>query len=401
MAEYLKKYASLLGEIKTRIGQAQTRAVFSANREMLALYWDIGRMITERQKREGWGAAVIPRLSRDLRSGFPNLKGFSERNIDRMIQFYREYPYLQAATDIRANDGTDFRKSTISPSAMAKLHHADNKDLDRNGVISQIPSAIFSGSLTANENDMVESLVPQLVAQLPWTHNTILIQSVKELPIRIWYMQQTIMQGWSCDTLQLMIKSQAHFLQAGALTNFEASLPAPQSDLARQTLKDPYIFDFLTLDTPFREKELEAGLLQHLERFLLELGKGFSFVGRQYTLTLGEDEFHIDLLFYHLALRCFIVIDLKVGPFKPDFAGKMNFYLNVVDDQLKHDTDNPSIGLILCRDRRKLVAEYALRGMVNPIGISEYGLTRALPENLASALPTIEEIEGAVGDGDE
>jgi predicted nuclease of restriction endonuclease-like (RecB) superfamily len=238
------------------------------------------------------------------------------------------------------------------------------------------------------------------IFKLPWAHNILLLEKVESLDERLWYMQQTLMQGWSFNTLQLMIKSQAHLRQAGAVTNFDASLPAPQSDLARQTLKDPYLFDFLTLETPFREKELEAGLLQNLERFLLELGKGFSFVGRQYTLTVGEDDFHIDLFFYHLDLRCFIVIDLKVGPFKPDYAGKMNFYLNVVDDQLKHDSDNPSIGLILCRDRKKLVAEYALRGMVNPIGISEYGLTRALPENLASALPTIEEIEGAIGDGD-
>ncbi len=210
-------------------------------------------------------------------------------------------------------------------------------------------------------------------------------------------MTHIIDQGWSYSVLKQMIKNSAHLRQGKAVTNFEASLPPTQSDLALQTLKDPYIFDFLTLDTTFREKELEAGLIRHLQRFLLELGKGFSFVGRQVPLTVGEDEFHIDLLFYHLRLRCFVVIELKAGPFKPDHEGKMNFYLNVVDDQLKHDTDSPSIGLILCKDRKKLIAEYALRGIQKPIGISEYELTRALPEDLKSSLPTIEEIEQTLG----
>jgi len=345
MAEDLKKYASLLGEIKSRIGQAQTRAVFSANREMLALYWDIGRMITERQKREGWGRAVIPRLSRDLRNELPGLRGFSERNIDHMLRFYREYPSLFIDSD-RSVDRQDSPViDPISQTPSAKLHHVEKKGLNASCAILQSPIAKSNEARISRIIDTKYRITPPLVAKLPWSHNILLIQSVKDIEARVWYMQQTILQGWSCNTLQLMIKSQAHLRQAGAVTNFEASLPAPQSDLSRQTLKDPCIFDFLTLDTPFREKELEAGLLQHLERFLLELGKGFF--------------------------------------------------------QLKHDTDNPSIGLILCRDRKKLVAEYALRGMVNPIGISEYGLTRALPENLASALPTIEEIEGAVGDGDE
>jgi len=194
-----------------------------------------------------------------------------------------------------------------------------------------------------------------------------------------------------------MIKSNAHERQGVAIDNFDACLPAPHSELAKGTLKDPYIFDFLTLDKPFRERELEAGLVRHIERFLLELGQGFSFVGRQYHLDIGEKDFYIDLLFYHLKLRCFVVIDLKKGEFKPDYAGKINFYCNVVDDMLKHETDNPTIGLILCQDKNKVLAEYALRGMNKPIGISEYELTRALPEELKSSLPTIEEIEAELG----
>jgi len=190
-----------------------------------------------------------------------------------------------------------------------------------------------------------------------------------------------------------MIKSNAHKRQGAAVTNFDTQLPQPQAQLAQDTLKDPYIFDFLTLDKPFRERELEAGLVEHLERFLLELGAGFAFVGRQVHLDVAEEDFYVDLLFYHLRIRSFVVVDLKIGPFKPEYAGKINFYCNVVDDQYRHETDNPTIGLILCQDKRRILAEYALRGMNKPIGISEYELTRALPEELKSALPSIEEIE--------
>jgi predicted nuclease of restriction endonuclease-like (RecB) superfamily len=406
----LTQYASLLGEIKNCIGQAQTRATISVNREMLALYWEIGRLITERQQDEGWGAGVLRKLAQDLKNELPGVKGFSHRNLKLMTQFYREYPYLSeiGQTVFAQLNGDPTATEQISQTPFAKIQNTNKKELSSMDAIAQTPSAQFNENraigeikqrTTASSNvvDKIHPIVQQLVALLTWSHNVILIQSVKDLDTRLWYMQQTIEQGWSYSVLRQMIKSEAHLRQAKAFTNFEASLPAPQSDLAVQTLKDPYIFDFLTLDTSFRERELEAGLLRYLERFLLELGKGFSFVGRQYQLTVGEDEFYLDLLFYHLKLRCFVVIDLKVGPFKPDYAGKMNFYLNVVDDQLRHDTDNPTIGLILCQDKKKIIAEYALRGMKKPIGISEYELTRALPESLASALPTIEEIEGSLG----
>ena len=219
--------------------------------------------------------------------------------------------------------------------------------------------------------------------------------------MRHWYMQETLNQGWSREFLELMIKSGAHERQGKATVNFEDQLPEPQSDLAQQTLKDPYVFDFMTIDSPFRERELETGLVKHLERFMLELGVGFAFVGRQYHISIGEDDFYLDLLFYHLKLRCFVVIDLKVGAFKPDYAGKMNFYLNVVDDVLRNEHDNPSIGLILCQDKKKVLAEYALRGVDKPIGVSEYELTRALPDTLKSALPTIEDIETKLSQTDE
>jgi predicted nuclease of restriction endonuclease-like (RecB) superfamily len=228
---------------------------------------------------------------------------------------------------------------------------------------------------------------------LPWAHNIILIQKVKDLPTRLWYAQQAFEYGWSRDILSLQIQSQAHERQGKAITNFQRTLPPPQSDLASQLLKDPYLFDFLTLEKPFRERELETGLLRHLQDFLVELGTGFAFVGRQVHMEIGDDDFYIDILFYHLRLRCFVVIDLKVGPFKAEYAGKMNFYLNAVDDRMKHASDMPAIGLILCEDKNKIVAEYALRGMDKAIGVSAYQLTRALPKKLQSALPSIAMLE--------
>ncbi len=347
-------FPTLLKEIKARIRQAQTRAVLAVNAELVRLYWDIGRLIHERQARDGWGAAVIPRLARELRNDLPEQKGFSERNMKLMVQFAREYPEA-------------FRPmSEKGQPPVAQLLAAPN---------GQLP-----------------------VAQIPWAHNVLLMQRITEKADRLWYMQQTFANGWSRNVLLSMIRSEAHRRQGKAITNFSRLLPPPQSDLASQTLKDPYIFDFLTLEEPFHERELEVNLLHQLERFLLELGQGFAFVGRQLHLDIGEIDFYIDLLFYHLKLRCFVVIDLKRGEFKPEYAGKMNFYLGVVDDKFRHADDRPSIGLILCQDRNHIIAEYALRGVNKPIGISEYELTRALPPSLRSALPTVEEIEAELSD---
>jgi predicted nuclease of restriction endonuclease-like (RecB) superfamily len=219
------------------------------------------------------------------------------------------------------------------------------------------------------------------------------MEKVKDLTIRRWYMEQSLANGWSRNVLALQIDARTHARHGKVVSNFAALLPAPQSDLAQQALKDPYIFDFLTLAEPFRERKLETELVRHLEKFLLELGQGFAFVGRQYRLDVGDEDFYIDLLFYHLRLRAFVVIDLKKGKFKPEYAGKLNFYCNVVNDRLKHPTDAPTIGLILCQTRDRLLAEYSFAGIDKPIGISTYELTRALPAQLRSALPTVEEIE--------
>jgi len=368
MSSDLAFYSSLLTEIKSRVRHAQTRAVLSANTEMIVMYWDIGQMIHQRQQMEGWGTGIIPRLAADLKNELPEVKGFSERNIGYMIRFAREY-------------GT----FSILQQPVAKSGRADNKMETMPQTVTQVPGT----------NDI--AIGRQLVEQIPWGHNILLIEKVKDLPTRLWYMHQVIEQGWSRETLAVMIKGKAHDRQGQAVSNFASRLPAPQSELARQLLKDPYLFDFLTLEEPFHERELETGLVRHLEKFLLELGSGFAFVGRQYHLEVSNRDFYIDLLFYHLKLRCFIVVELKKGDFKPEYAGKMNFYCSVVDDQLKNETDQSTIGLILCQTKDRLLAEYALRDINKPIGISDYELTRALPENLKSSLPTVEEIEAELG----
>jgi predicted nuclease of restriction endonuclease-like (RecB) superfamily len=328
------------------------RAVFAVNAELIRLYWQVGLALHERQAEAGWGAAVIPRLARDLANELPEVKGFSERNIRLMLQFYRAYPALLGPT----------------------------------GEFVQPPVAQMPGEAGG-------PLLQPLVAQLPWAHNVLLLQAVKDVAVRAWYASQALFEGWSRNVLKAQIEARAHLRQGALVNNFANRLPAPQSELVQQSLKDPYIFDFLTLAPTFHERELETGLVAHLEKFLLELGQGFAFVGRQHLLAVGENEFYIDLLFYHLKLRAFVVIELKRGDFKPEYAGKLNFYCNVVDDTLRHPQDAPTIGLMLCQGKDKVLAEYALRGIDKPIGIASYELTRSLPATLQSVLPSIEALE--------
>ena len=326
-----KDYAEFLQLLKERVRNAQVKAALSVNRELVLLYWKIGREILERQKTQGWGAKVIERLSKDLRSEFPEMKGFSLRNIK----------YMRALAESYAD----------------------------------------------------EEFVQQVVAQIPWGHNVRILDYLKTSEEREFYVRQTIENGWSRNVLVLQIESKLYERQGKAITNFEMTLTNPQSDLAQSLLKDPYNFDFLMLGTEALERDLENELLLNLRKFLLELGVGFAFVGNQYHLEVGGQDYYIDLLFYHLQLRCFVVIDLKMGEFKPEFAGKMNFYLSAVDDLLRHEQDTPSIGLILCKEKNRFIAEYAIRDMQKPIGVSDFQLTNALPANLEGNLPTIEEIE--------
>lgn len=353
-------YTGLLADIKQRVRHAQTRAVLAVNAELIRLYWEIGALIDTRQQKEGWGAGVIPRLALDLHNELPEEKGFSERNIKQMLAFYREYPHLE------------FVQQTVA----------------------QI-------EVSPKVQQLVALFPADLILSVPWGHHGTLMARVKDYATRQWYMQATINNGWSRNILVMQIETAAHHRQGRATTNFAKRLPPPDSDLVQQTLKDPYLFDFLTLESGFHERELETGLIAHLEKFLLELGQGFAFVGRQYHLEIGDKDFYIDLLFYHLKLRCYVVIDLKRGDFKPEYAGKMNFYCSVVDDQLRHETDKPTIGLILCQQPDRVLAEYALRGIDKPIGVSSFELTRALPKSLESSLPSIEQIEKELEGGDE
>jgi predicted nuclease of restriction endonuclease-like (RecB) superfamily len=344
-ASRTSSYAVLLGDIKSRIQQAQTRAMLAVNSELVRLYWDIGRLLESRQREEGYGTAVIPRLAKDLHNQLPEVKGFSERNLGLMIAFARAYPE---------------------------------------------PTELLQQPVAKPEDSLLWSI--------PWGHHAVLLAKFKDLKTRVWYMQQTLKFGWSRSLLVIQVQASAHLRQGQAVTNFATQLPSPQSDLAQQALKDPYLFDFLTLAEPFRERELETGLVSHLEKFLLELGQGFAFVGRQYRLTIGDTDFYVDLLFYHLHLRAFFVIDLKTGAFKPEYAGKLNFYCNVVNDLLRHPGDAPTIGLILCQTKDNLLAEYSFARIDQPIGVSTYELTKALPQNLTSALPTIEQIEAELAE---
>ncbi len=329
-------YGQFLQSLKERIQNAQVRAMLSINRDLVSLYWEIGREILDRQEIQGWGSKVVERLSRDLRQAFPEMKGFSPRNV--------KYMRLLAET------------------------YQD------------------------------ERFVQQAVAQIPWGHNIRILDKVKSPDEREFYITQTINNGWSRNILALQIESKLYERQGKAVTNFELTLPKHQSDLAKDILKDPYNFDFLLLGSEAQERDVENALLVHLRKFLLEMGVGFAFVGNQYHLEVGDKDFYIDLLFYHLGLRCFVVIDLKMREFQPEDGGKMNFYLSAVDDLLRHEKDQPSIGLILCREKNRFIAEYAIRNIKKPIGVADYQFIHNLPENLEGSLPTIKELENTASD---
>lgn len=365
-------YRDLLGEIKSRVRQAQHRVVVSANAEMILMYWDIGRMIAARQKAEGWGTGVIPRLAADLKNELSEQKGFSETNLKRMVQFCREYPGLGA---IGAQTAPQLIHPCGDPPKGAQAAPQLIPESDSLQVAVQVP------------------LPPEVMFGLPWFHHVILMQKLKDLPTRLWYAGKAFQEGWPRDTLAVQIKNSLHERQGAAVTNFSRTLPEAHAAIAHGLMKDPYLFDFLTLEEPFHERELETGLLLHIQKFLLELGRGFAFVGRQFRLEISDREIYLDLLFYHLKLRCFVVVDLKKGEFKPEYVGKMNFYCSAVDDLLRHEHDTPTIGMILCQTKDRIFAEYALRDIHKPIGVAEYELTRALPKELATSLPSIEDIE--------
>ena len=324
-------YSDWLTDLKGRIHAAQQRTTLAVNRELVLLYWQIGHDILTRQAEQGWGSKVIDRLAQDLRTAFPKMKGFSPRNLKYMRAFAEAWPSSE--------------------------------------------------------------FVQQAAAQLPWGHNVVLLDKLPGPEPRRWYIAQAIENNWSRNSLVVHIENRLLERSGKAVSNFENHLPKAQSDLARESLKDPYRFDFLSLGLDAQERDIENALIKHVTDFLLELGAGFAFVGQQVLLDVGGDEFFVDLLFYHLKLRCYVVIELKTGKFKPEHLGKLSFYLAAVDAQLKHPHDGPTIGLLLCKSKNEVVAEYALRDNNRPIGVAEYQLVESLPAELQTSLPSIEQIE--------
>lgn len=352
----ITEYTQLLNQIKQRVQLAQKRAIFSASAEMLRMYWDIGEMLFNKQKEAGWGTKILERISADLKNDFPDIKGFSVRNCQFMIQFYKEY-----------NQELTFTKPTVS-----QIESANTKPS-----VSQLQTQKFKLPIT----------------QIGWAHNVVIMQRVKDVDARYWYMVQTIKNSWSRDFLAEAIKLDYYGKHGALSNNFDATLPTVQSKQVKEMLKDPYVFDMLTFADEYTERDIELGLIKHIEKFLLELGSGFAFMGRQYHIEVSNSDYYIDLLFYHVFTHRYVVIELKRGEFKPEYIGKLNFYCSAVDDILCGEGDNQTIGLLLCQNKDKVKAEYALRDINKPIGISEYELGQALPEQLRSSLPTIEEIE--------
>jgi len=332
-------YKHWLAGLKSKVRQTQLKAAVQVNTALLQFYWELGEEIVARQQQASWGSGFLKQLSQDLMAEFPSIKGFSKRNLELIRQWY----------------------------------------------------LYWSG-----EPAIAQQAVAQLLS-IPWGHNQHIINKCQDKQAALYYVRNTLEHGWSRSVLTHQIESGLYQREGKAINNFEATLPALQSDLAQQTLKDPYVFDFLTLSKDYSERELEQGLIKHITQFLLELGAGFAYMGKQFQVTVGERDFYIDLLFYHARLHCYVVVELKLGDFEPEHAGKLNFYIKAVDEQLCKDGDAPTIGILLCKRKDKMVAEYALSDMQKPMGVSEYQLTQSLPEKLKSALPSIEEIESELG----
>jgi predicted nuclease of restriction endonuclease-like (RecB) superfamily len=327
------EYKNWIEDVKKRVRSTQIKAAIAVNSALIEFYWELGKMLYEKQT--AWGTGFLENVSRDLKTEFPEMSGFSVRNLKYCRKFFEFY-------------GID---------------------------------------------NTFDEKRQQLVAQIPWGHNIMIITKLNDIQIADFYLEQTVNNAWSRDTLALQIKSELHKRHGKSINNFQATLPSPLSDLAQQTLKDPYVFDFMTMSSQYKEKDIENQLVTHIRKFLLELGKGFAFVGQQYHLEIAESDYYIDLLFYHIKLKCYVVIELKNSKFIPEFAGKLNFHLSAVDSLLKDENDKPTIGILLCRDKNNIEAEFSLRDIQKPMGVTEFQLTNVLPDELKSSLPTIEEIE--------
>ena len=346
------EYKIWINELKKQVRSVQIKAAIAVNSELIKFYWDLGKSISEKQAE--WGSKFLENLSSDLQDEFPEMKGFSVTNLKYCKLFYNYF--------------------TKRPQLEDDLQNIKSPQL---------------------EDDL------NFVKQIPWGHIKLIVNKIKNEKEAHFYIQQTIENNWSRETLALQIKTDLFERNGKVINNFKNALPEPFSDLAEQTLKDPYVFDFLTLSIKAKEKDIENQLILHLKKFLLELGKGFAFVAQQYRFAIAENDYAIDLLFYHIRLKCYVVIELKNTKFIPEYAGKINFYLSAIDSLLKAEDDKPTIGLLLCRDKNNIEAEFALRDLNKPIGISEFQLTEILPEELKSSLPTIEEIENELKNSNE
>lgn len=354
-----KEYRLWLQNIKTRVMQAQLKAAVRVNTSLLEFYWSLGSDILEKQKTAKWGSGFLKKLSNDLMQEFPDMKGFSEVNLQHIRRWYKYYQ----------PDNNDSITACYEISKQADVQ------------LAKVP-------------------YPELF-QVPWGHNIVVISKCDTIEKALFYIKMTIKNNWSRSILNHQIENGLYLRQGKAVTNFTDTLPQPQSDLANQLLKDPYNFDFLTLTQDYDERELEKKLIEHITKFLLELGAGFAYIGKQIPVQVGKRDFFIDLLFYHTKLHCYIVIELKAVDFEPEHAGKLNFYIKAVDQEFSNDGDNPTIGILLCKSKDRVVAEYALSDIHKPIGVSEYELTQALPEELKSSLPSIKEIEAVLEGGEE
>ncbi|MDX9806542.1 MAG: PDDEXK nuclease domain-containing protein [bacterium] len=361
-----QEYKNWLREIKEKIKGAQIRAALSANCELISLYWFLGSQIVEKQKTADWGSGFIDQFSKDLIISFPDLAGFSSKNLRYCRAFYNFYT-----------------NPVIWQQIVAKL----SKDGDHEK---------WQQLVAGNDAFSPDNFIPKITGQIPWGHNIHVFTKSKSFNEALFYINQTIENGWGRDVLALQIKSNLFKRSGKAVTNFKNTLPEPMSDLAQQTIKDPYRFNFMTMTRPYIERDIENQLTDNISKFLLELGKGFAFVGRQYHLEVGESDYYIDLLFYHIKLKCYVVIELKNTKFIPEYAGKLNFYLSAVDSYVKEQNDNPTIGILLCRDKNNIEAEFSLRDIGKPMGVSEFEILEKLPQNLRSSLPTIEEIEAGL-----
>ena len=406
-----RSFEAFVNAIGSEIEQAQVRLISAANAQMLFHYWKMGNYLLYHQNRQGWGGKVIKKLAQAIQFNYPEKKGYSERNLTYMCQFARSYPLsvlrcfietdarlslpnIRNVTDevLKLNNGQFTQELT------AQIQSVDFQELE---FTQKVPAQIQNVEKTVSAiyrtdiGDIEKLFLASPVARINWTSQMIMLNSSLPLGVGYWYMKQSVEMGWSSNVLKMQIESKLYERQINSrkVNNFTATLPAPQSDLANYLLKDPYIFDLAGAKEKADERDIEEQLVKHITRYLLEMGNGFAFVARQKHFQIGDSDFYTDLILYNIKLHAYVVVELKATPFKPEYAGQLNFYINVVDDKLRGENDNKTIGLLLCKGKDEIVAQYALTGYEQPIGISDYQLSKAVPENLKSALPSIEQVE--------